>query len=152
MKLRHLLSGLAISLILPLSAAQADSSAAIQVLQSSQTVDATVEQLREAFTSRGMTIFAVIDHQAAAKESGLTMQAAKVIIYGTPKADTPLMLKDPHFALQLPLKVLVTESKAGKTEVVFETTKTLLENSGISLDEVEQTLAKAEGLIKNTIN
>lgn len=111
MTLRHLFSSLAISFIVPLGAAQAQDSSALQVLSSTQSVDATVEQLSEAFTSKGMKIFAVIDHQEAAKDAGLEMQAAKVIIYGAPKAGTPYMIKDPHFALQLPLKVLVTQTK-----------------------------------------
>ncbi|MGP1365672.1 DUF302 domain-containing protein, partial [Neisseria sicca] len=72
--------------------------------------DDTVRRLETAVKEKGMTVFAVIDHQAAARQSGLDMQPAKVIVFGTPKAGTPLMQKDPAFALQLPLRVLVTET------------------------------------------
>ena len=112
--------------------------------------DETVKRLQEAVQSRGMTVFAVIDHQGAAQKAGLSMQPAKVIVFGTPKAGTPLMVKDPDFALQLPLRVLVTEV-AGKTHVVFNDTRALIRPSKIEYAEVENTLANAEKLIHKVV-
>ena len=97
-----------------------------------------------------MTVFAVIDHQAAARQSGLDMQPAKVIVFGTPKAGTPLMQKDPAFTLQLPLCVLVTEAD-GAVQVVFNDTRALVSGSKIQFAEVENTLANAEKLIRKTV-
>ncbi len=111
----------------------------------------TVSRLENAVQSRGMTVFAVIDHQAAAQKDGLTMQPAKVIVFGTPKAGTPLMVKDPAFALQLPLKVLVTEVN-GQTQVVFNDTRALIRGSQIDYSEVENTLANAEKLIRKVVS
>lgn len=111
----------------------------------------TVSRLENAITSRGMTVFAVIDHQATARQSGLNMQPAKVIIFGTPKAGTPLMAKDPAFALQLPLRVLVTEN-SGQVQVVFNDTRALISGSNIGYAEVENTLAGAEKLIRHTVS
>lgn len=110
----------------------------------------TVQRLHTAVTERGMTVFAVIDHQAAAQKDGLSMQPATVIVFGTPKAGTPLMVKDPAFALQLPLRVLVTETD-GKVQVVYPSTHALIQNSRIDYADVENTLAKAETLIRNTV-
>ena len=110
----------------------------------------TVQRLHAAITERGMTVFAVIDHQAAAQKDGLSMQPATVIVFGTPKAGTPLMVKDPAFALQLPLRVLVTETD-GKVQVVYPSTRALIQNSRIDYADVENTLAKAETLIRNTV-
>jgi putative periplasmic protein len=110
----------------------------------------TVQRLHTAVTERGMTVFAVIDHQAAAQKDGLSMQPATVIVFGTPKAGTPLMVKDPAFALQLPLRVLVTETD-GKVQVVYPSTRALIQNSHIDYADVENTLAKAETLIRNTV-
>ena len=155
MNLTHLRRSLAIIGLaaLPFTFAHAESAqTAMITLTSSQNVDTTVTNLSQAFTARGMTIFTVIDHQAAARAAGLDMQAAKVIVYGTPKAGTPLMQKDPHFTLKLPLKVLVTENPQGQTEVVFESTRQLLQNSNITAAEVQNTLAQAEKLIANTVN
>lgn len=110
----------------------------------------TVTKLTDAIESKNMKIFAVIDHQAAAQQAGLEMQAAQVIIFGNPKAGTPLMQKDPAFALQLPLRVLVTE-EAGQVKVIYTDTQALIADSQIDYAEVENTLAKAEQLIQSVI-
>ena len=112
--------------------------------------DETVSRLENAVKAKGMTVFAVIDHQAAARRSGLDMQPAKVIVFGTPKAGTPLMVKDPEFALQLPLRVLVTE-EGGEVKAVFNDTRALIRGSRIEYAEVENTLANAEILIRKTV-
>lgn len=111
----------------------------------------TIAKLTEVFKAKGMTIFAVIDHQQAAKEAGLEMQPATVIIYGNPKAGTPLMKQDPEFALQLPLKVLVTKNHEGKTEVIFASTAHLIANSHIDAEQAKNSIGKAETLIENTL-
>ena len=110
----------------------------------------TVQRLHTAVTERGMTVFAVIDHQAAAQKDGLSMQPATVIVFGTPKAGTPLMVKDPAFALQLPLRVLVTQTPAG-VQAVFTDTHALIDGSRIEYSEVENTLANAEKLIRAVV-
>lgn len=119
-------------------------------VESRYTFDETVNRLQNAVKERGMNVFAVIDHQAAAQENGLTMQPAKVIVFGTPKAGTPLMVKDPAFALQLPLRVLVTETD-GRVQVVFNDTQALVKGSKIEYAEVENTLANAEKLIRKVV-
>lgn len=112
--------------------------------------DETVGRLEAALKGKGMNVFAVVDHQAAAKEAGLSMQPAKLIVFGAPKAGTPLMVKDPEFALQLPLKVLVTET-GGSVKVVYNDTRNLIDGSKISYADVENTLANAEKLIAATV-
>lgn len=122
----------------------------VQRIESRYDVDDTVSRLQRAIQAKGMTLFAVIDHQAAARASGLSMQPAKVVIFGAPKLGTPLMRKDPEFALRLPLRVLVTEID-GKTRVVFNETRALIAGSRIEYGEVENTLAKAEALIRAAV-
>lgn len=140
----------------PGGAGASGSEGAREMIQSTRSVasrysfDETVSRLETAFKAKGMTVFAVIDHQAAARQNGLAMQPAKVIVFGTPKAGTPLMVKDPQFALKLPLKVLVTET-GGKVDVVFEDTRALIAGSRIEYAEVENSLAKAEKLIAHTV-
>ena len=119
-------------------------------LTSQYSFDETVVRLTQAVQSKGMTVFATIDHQDAAKKVGLTMQPAKVIIFGTPKAGTPLMIKDPELALQLPLRVLVTEV-GGKVQVVFNDTRTVIQGTKIEYSDVENNLANAEKLIRATV-
>ena len=89
-------------------------------IQSPYSFADTVDRLRTALAARGLTVFAKIDHQANAKAVGLDMPPATVLIYGNPKAGTPLMLAAPDFALELPLRVLIREAEDGATVVVFD--------------------------------
>lgn len=70
-----------------------------------------MERLKAAIGNRYLTLFAQIDHSDEAKRVGLTMQEAHVLIFGNPKAGTPLMIASPLLALDLPLKVLVWQGK-----------------------------------------
>lgn len=121
------------------------------VFESKYDFSKTVNVLEETLKEKGMTIFAQIDHQAAAKNAGLTMQPATVIVYGTPKAGTPLMVKDPMLALQLPLKVLVTEPTQGKVEVMLNSAEQVIAHANTAYSDVENSLAKAEKLIKSVV-
>lgn len=122
----------------------------IHQIESKYSFAQTISLLSNSFESKGMTIFAKIDHQQAAKQSQLDMQPATVIVFGTPKAGTPLMVKDPSIALQLPLKVLVTEVD-GKVLVMFNDTKAIIANSKITFHDVENSLAKVGNLIRKIV-
>lgn len=112
----------------------------------------TVTMLEETLKSKGMPVFAKIDHQSAAKQVGMEMQPATVIVYGNLKIGTSLMAKDSSLALQLPLKVLVTESKKGMVEVMLNTAdQQVVAHSDTAYSEVENNLANAEKLIKATV-
>ncbi|MDO4450234.1 MAG: DUF302 domain-containing protein [Moraxella sp.] len=112
--------------------------------------DDTVRLLKNTIESKGMTIFAVIDHKQAGQNVGLSMQPATVLVYGNPKAGTPLMQKDPTFALSLPLKVLVTEIN-GQVQVIYTPADELIKGSKIEPADVANTLANAEKLIQATV-
>ena len=81
--------------------------------QSSLTFEDTVAAIQKTLNSKGITIFATIDHQAAAKAVGETMQPATVLIVGNPKVGTALMQENLLLAIELPLKILVYQE--GKT-------------------------------------
>ncbi|HDL4362691.1 TPA: DUF302 domain-containing protein [Mannheimia haemolytica] len=121
------------------------------VFESKFDFQTTVTTLTNTLKEKGMTIFAEIDHQAAAKQAGLEMQPATVLVYGTPKAGTPLMVKDPMLALQLPLKVLITEPNKGKVEVMLNRADQVVAHANTDYADVENNLAKAEKLIKATV-
>jgi uncharacterized protein (DUF302 family) len=76
-------------------------------------VKETLERLEVAIQRRNLTIFAHIDHSDEARRVGLTMQEAHVLIFGNPKAGTPLMIASPLVALDLPLKALIWQSEDG---------------------------------------
>lgn len=135
---------------------QQHSDESLQTMKPTHTVESkygfedTVSRLENAIRNKNMKIFAIIDHQLAARENGLQMQPAKVIIFGSPKAGTPLMIKDPEFALRLPMRVLITE-KNGSVQVVYNDTRAFIRDSGIQFSDVENSLANAEKLILHTV-
>ena len=75
----------------------------------------TMDRLAAAVTSAGMTVMARIDHAAAAETVGLALRPTEVLVFGNPKAGTPLMQAVPTLAIDLPLKALVWQDDAGKT-------------------------------------
>ena len=81
--------------------------------QSPLAFEETVAALQKILNSKGITIFATIEHHKAAEAVGETMQPATVLIVGNPKVGTALMQENPRFAIELPLKILIYEE--GKT-------------------------------------
>jgi len=77
--------------------------------QSPYTFEQTIERLQEILKSKGITVFATIDHQAAAKAVGEKLAPTTVLIVGNPKIGTALMQENPRFAIELPLKILIYE-------------------------------------------
>jgi uncharacterized protein (DUF302 family) len=67
----------------------------------------TVARLLTLLESKGMTVFGVIDQQAAARQVGLDLRATTLVLFGNPAGGTPVMEAAPLSALDLPLKVLV---------------------------------------------
>ena len=80
-------------------------------------VEETLERLKASIHSRNLTLFAQIDHSDLARQVGLTMQEAHVLIFGNPKGGTPLMIASPLLALDLPIKVLVWQRADGQVWV-----------------------------------
>lgn len=108
--------------------------------------DATLERLVQAITDRGMAIFARIDHAANAREVGMTMPPATVLIYGSPKGGTPIMLASPLAALDLPLHVLVREDGDGKAVIAFHPIAATLRRAGVP-EDVAARLEPAQQLL-----
>ena len=81
--------------------------------QSPLTFEETVAALQKTLNSKGINVFATIEHHKAAEAVGETMQPATVLIAGNPKVGTALMQENPRFAIELPLKILIYEE--GKT-------------------------------------
>jgi uncharacterized protein (DUF302 family) len=82
-------------------------------------VDETVEKLKHILDAKGVKLFALIDHSGAAEEAGLHMRPTKVLILGNPKAGTPLMIASPTIAIDLPLRLLVSEDSDGRVKISY---------------------------------
>src|ERR1700690_276577 len=103
-------------------------------LVSHYSVDDTVKRLQIAFGEKGLQVFAVIDHSGEAERVGLQMRPTKVVIFGSPKGGTPLMVAAPSVAIDLPLKALVAEDAEGKTSVTYNDPEYLKERHGVPDD------------------
>jgi uncharacterized protein (DUF302 family) len=90
-------------------------SSGIVQFRSAFDVATTIAKLRQALESHGITIFAHIDFSGDAARAGLTMHTEQMLIFGNPKAGTPLMQVEPVVGLDLPLKVLVWDDDQGNT-------------------------------------
>jgi uncharacterized protein (DUF302 family) len=88
-------------------------------VQSHHSVGETLTRLQEILQSKGVKLFAVVDHSGEAERVGLEMLPTKLLIFGNPKAGTLLMRAAPSIALDLPLKILVAEDTAGKTWISY---------------------------------
>jgi uncharacterized protein (DUF302 family) len=121
----------------------------IQVI-SHYTVAETLERLRGALESKGLKIFAVIDHSGEAEKAGLKMRPTKVLIFGSPKGGTPLMVAAPTLAIDLPLKVLVAEDAEGRVWVTYNDPEYLKERHCVP-EELIKNLAGAGVVIGKAV-
>jgi uncharacterized protein (DUF302 family) len=114
-------------------------------IPSNHSVDETVDRLKNLLQSKGITLFAVIDHSGEAAKVGLKMPSTKLLIFGSPKGGTPVMLAAPSAALDLPLKILVAEDAQGKVWLSYNSEEYLKERHGLPPDLVPN-LAAAKAL------
>ena len=88
-------------------------------LASKYSVEQTMQRLEALLQERSVMIFARIDHSGEASKVGLTMRPTKLLIFGSPKAGTPLMQAAPTIAIDLPLKALFWEDAEGKVWLTY---------------------------------
>jgi uncharacterized protein (DUF302 family) len=98
---------------------------------SNHSVEQTVERLKGILQAKGVTLFALVDHSGEAEKVGMKMRATKLLIFGNPKAGTPLMLAAPSIAIDLPLKILIWEDSDGKVWVSYNSPAYLQERHGL---------------------
>ena len=124
-----------VSLILPQSATSAQDivvkEGGIIRIPSNHSVDETVNRLENILRSKEITLFALIDHSGEAAKVGMKMPPTKLLIFGNPRGGTPLMLAAPSTALDLPLKILVSEDAEGKVWLSYNSPKYLKERHGL---------------------
>jgi uncharacterized protein (DUF302 family) len=119
-------------------------------IPSHHSVDETVDKLKTILQSKGVTLFALVDHSGEAEKVGLKMPPTKLLIFGNPKGGTPLMLAAPSVAIDLPLKILIAKDSQGLVWISYNSAEYLKERHGLPQDllqniAVVQTLAAAAG-------
>jgi uncharacterized protein (DUF302 family) len=113
-------------------------------------VDDTVRRLQAAFAAKGLQLFALVDHSGEAEKVGLRMRPTKVLIFGSPRAGTPLMVAAPSLAIDLPLKALVAEDAAGKVSATYNDPELLRERHGVPAELINN-LVGAGALIAKAV-
>jgi uncharacterized protein (DUF302 family) len=106
----------------------------ITTISATHSVDQTVEALSKILAAKNITLFALVDHSGEAAKTGITMPPTKLMIFGSPRAGTPVMLAAPSAALDLPLKVLVAEDKDGKVWISYNAASYLQQRHNIPAD------------------
>ena len=101
---------------------------------SNHSVDETVQKLKEVLNAKGVTLFALVDHSGEAEKAGMKMSSTKLLIFGNPKAGTPLMLAAPTSAIDLPLKILIWEDAQKKVWVSYNSPEYLQQRHGFPRD------------------
>jgi uncharacterized protein (DUF302 family) len=117
----------------------------IVTIPSHESVDRTVQKLEGILQAKGVKVFALVDHSGEAEKAGLQMRPTKLLIFGSPKAGTPLMIAAPSIAIDLPLKILVWEDADGKAWISYNAPAYLQARHGLPA-ELMQNIAVVETL------
>jgi uncharacterized protein (DUF302 family) len=117
---------------------------------SNHSVDETVANIKNILQAKGIALFVLVDHSGEAEKVGLKMRPTKLLIFGNPKAGTPLMLAAPSIAIDLPLKILVWEDAQGKVWLTYNSPDYLQQRYGLPSNLMQNiavvaTLAAAAG-------
>ena len=117
-------------------------------LPTHSSVDVTITHLQSMLQEKGIQIFALIDHSGEAQGAGFEMRPTKLLIFGNPKAGTPLMLGAPSIAIDLPMKLLVWEDASGQVWISYNTPDYLQKRHALPQD-LAAALGAVEALAKN---
>lgn len=120
-------------------------------LRSARSVEETCALTETALAAHGLQIFCTVDHSGAAEKAGLSMPPTKLVIFGSPKAGTPLMVAAPTLAIDLPLKALIWEDADGQVWVSYNDPLYLQERHAFPT-EMLQNLSGAAAILKKVVD
>jgi len=123
----------------------------VLMLKSAHDFDTTIARLKTALATAGAEVFADLDQRAAAEGVGLSLRRTRFILFGSPKAGTPVMAANPHAAVELPLRMVIWEDDEGHTRLDYrDVSQTLGPLYGIA-PEVLAPLQRVVGLLQATV-
>ena len=109
----------------------------MQHLDSPYSVPETLKRVESLLQEKGLTIFCRIDHSGEAEKAGLKMHPTQLILFGSPKGGTPVMVASPTIAIDLPLKALIWEDAGGKVRVSFNSHEYLQQRHNVPADLIK---------------
>jgi len=115
--------------------------AGLITLQSDFSVHETLDRLEAAARARGMTVFARVDHAAGARSVDLELRPLELVLFGSPRAGTPLMQGSPTLGIDLPLKALAWEDERGSVWLSYDEPAWLVARHGAG-GRFEETIAR----------
>ena len=113
-------------------------------------VPETLARLQTILKEKGMTVFALVDHSGEAEKAGLTMRPTQLLIFGSPKGGTPLMVAAPRLAIDLPLKALAWQDEAGQVWLSYNSPEYLQQRHGFPVDLMKN-IAGIAGLVQKAV-
>ena len=119
-------------------------------ISSPRSVSETVQRLESILRTRNLTVFARIDHSGEAAKAGLSMRPTQLIIFGSPKGGTPVMVASPTAAIDLPLKALIWEDAEGKVWLSYNSPEYLKHRHGIP-DDVMKNISGVGALLEKAV-
>ena len=96
-------------------------------LRSEKRANATLDRLEQLVRDRGLTVFARIDFAHDAAAAGLSIPPAVQLVFGNPRAGTPLLAANPTVGIALPLRALAWEDDEGHSWLSYEKPEFLIE-------------------------
>jgi uncharacterized protein (DUF302 family) len=121
------------------------------VLESQSSVADTAARLESLLKDKGILVFAHVDFSADAAHVGLSLKPERLLIFGNPKAGTPLLAQKPTVGLDLPLKALIWEDEAGKVWLGYNDPKYLTERHGVAAT-LQQNLTAVIPLLERSLH
>ena len=119
-------------------------------LASPYSVPETLRRLESLLQARGLAIFVRVDHSGEAEKAGLKMRPTQLLIFGSPKQGTPLMVASPTLAIDLPLKALAWEDALGKVWLSYNTPEYLKQRHNIP-DELLKNISGVGALLQKAL-
>src|SRR6202521_2879812 len=119
-------------------------------VSSPRSVPETLKKLEAILAARGLKVFALVDHSGEAEKSGLKMRPTQLLIFGSPKAGTPLMVAAPRLAIDLPLKALAWQDEQGKVWLSYNAPEYLQQRHGFPADLLKN-IAGISALIQKAV-
>ena len=113
-------------------------------------VDESVQRFDSILKERGLQVFTLIDHSGEAEKVGMKMHPTKLLIFGSPKGGTPVMLAAPSIAIDLPLKALISEDENGKVWITYNTPAYLQQRHGVPT-ELLKNISGVGALVAKTV-
>jgi len=114
-------------------------------------VPETLDRMEAALKAKGIKVFARVDHSGEAEKAGMKMPPTQLLIFGNPKAGTPVMLAAPTAAIDLPLKALAWQDNDGKVWLSYNDSEYLKRRFGLT-DDAVKTIAGAGSLIEQALD